>query len=417
MTGWFAHHLTRTRFVARYPHYAGVLARMDPLGHARVPVMAVALRRAGDPAGRLWLLVNRDWLERHPQWFAGVLLHEIQHVVLGHLGNRVLHAVRHPDLMELAMELSANEGIGDPLPPGAITLRRFAGLGIEPGQSTLQRYQHLARAHAEGRLQLTPGWRDALWDLHRPSEAGAPGTGLGDQFEGHAVSDPWRHRWRRGLGPPASDALLDDMRQAIASHLGGDRGGEDDPVHGTPRRPGTASRVVFTASRGPTVDWPAILREVLKARRQVHPDYRRPNRRFGSRVGEIPGRTRRRPRPALLVAIDTSASMQGSMLDQAAIEVKALAPHAHITLVEADAAVQRIGPLRSDLGTLLGGGDTDFGPAFEELDPRRYDGMVYFTDGRGRLPDLAPTLPTVWGLLRDGPFAPGFGTVVRIRMR
>ncbi len=41
-------------------------------------------------------------------------------------------------------------------------------------------------------------------------------------------------------------------------------------------------------------------------------------------------------------------------------------------------------------------------------------GIVYFTDGRGELPHEPPTVPTLWVLTHDQPFAPGFGTIVRL---
>jgi hypothetical protein len=78
--GWFEFLLDETCFLQRYPHYAGVLARMDPVATNTVPVMAVCLRRLDDPQSRLQLLVNTEYFSRNPQYRAGVLMHEIQHV-------------------------------------------------------------------------------------------------------------------------------------------------------------------------------------------------------------------------------------------------------------------------------------------------------------------------------------------------
>ena len=60
MSGWFEAWLERSRFVERYPHYAGVLARLEPVATDAVPIMAVALRRLGEVDGPCRLLVNLD---------------------------------------------------------------------------------------------------------------------------------------------------------------------------------------------------------------------------------------------------------------------------------------------------------------------------------------------------------------------
>ncbi|MEN0064224.1 MAG: VWA-like domain-containing protein [Myxococcota bacterium] len=392
------------------------MARMDPVAHDRVPVMAVTLRQFTNPRSRIVLLVNRPYFATHPDWFAGVLLHELQHVVLGHLTHQPFHAVQHPRLMEIAMEVSANEGIGEALPPYPITVERLARFGLAPGQSTLDRYRLLVEAQRSGRLQVekSAGWQAGLWDLHRPRDLGLPHPGLGDLIDREATHHADRGQWLRGLGPPSPHSILAEMKQAIAQHLGGEPGGLDDPAEGGIRRPGTRERVVLATATGPTVNWGSVLKQALSAQRRVQPDYRRPNRRFRNRMGEIPGRSRRPPKPRLLVAIDTSASMHGTTLDRVATELRALAPHAQLIVVEVDAAIQRIGPLRSNLGTFLGGGDTNFSPAFAETDTRDVDGLVYFTDGQGDLPSRRPDVPTVWAIPHDGPFEPGFGLIVRL---
>ena len=173
--------------------------------------------------------------------------------------------------------------------------------------------------------------------------------------------------------------------------------------------------MVFGTGEDASLDWHRVLREAFPRRRSVRPDYLRPNRRFPNRVGEIPGRTRRPPKPALLVAIDTSGSMTGATLDRVAREVERLAHHARLTIVECDAAVHRVYPLTARLGSFVGGGDTDFSPVFEEVRGERdYEGVVYFTDGKGDMPVFPPSLPTLWALTNDDPFLAQWGKIVRI---
>jgi hypothetical protein len=416
--GWFASLLDETRFLQCYPHYAGVLARMDPIDTTAVKVMAVSLRRWDDPDSGFQLLVNCDYFERHPQFRTGVLLHEIQHVLLGHLTMAKFHCVARPQVMELAMEISANEFVREPLPQHRVDIQRFSAFGIKPGQSTLERYALLQTACQSGRLKMEDSWFSEMQDTHRPCQAGAGGgAGLGDKLD--AASDGATEKnWGRksfAHGMRTSQAGLRRMKEAIAAHLAGERGGADDPVQDDTvlRRGKELSRLTLDPGPGGELNWARVLREAFPQRRQVQPDYLKPNRRFPTRVGEIPGRRRRPPRPKLLVGIDTSGSMNGEVLGRVAREVRRLARYASLTVAECDAAIHRIYPLSGPLGPFVGGGDTNFVPVFDEARAvRRFEGLVYFTDGKGNLPKIAPAVPTLWALTHSDPFYPRWGKVV-----
>jgi predicted metal-dependent peptidase len=417
--GWFEALLAGTGFLERYPKFAGVLARMDPVATNVVPIMAVCRRRLDDPRSRLQLLVNVEYFERHARFRAGVLLHEIHHVLLGHLTDPKFHAVAYPRLMEIAMELSADEPIEEPLPPNGIDMERFARFGIRRGQSTLERYRLLARAFECGALRIQDCWSSQTRDTHRTCQQGAGGWGLGDILDARSDGATERNwgRVRRGPGRPTAEATIQRMKEMIAEHLRGERGGEDDPLRdGTQRRVAKElRRVIFEGPAGRRLDWPRVLREAFPRRRLVQPDYLRPNRRFPHRVGEIPGRRRRPPRPVLLVGVDTSGSMTGDALDRIAREIRTLARYARLTIVECDAAVHRIYPMAARLGPFTGGGDTDFVPVFDEAArDRRFEGLVYFTDGKGDLARLERGVPVLWAITHEDPFDAQWGTVVRV---
>jgi predicted metal-dependent peptidase len=418
--GWFDAMLTDTGFLQRYPGYAGVLARMDPVATDSVPVMGVGLRHRDAPHGRLVLMVNLTYFTKHPAFRVGVLLHEVQHVVLGHLASESLHRVSHPRLMEIAMELSANEPITDPLPPGGVTLEQFASYGVREGQSTLERYVILRDAWACGKLHLQSHWLSRMWDLHRPTRRGGGCAGVGDLVDARsdgATEESWaRDGW--GLGGETSAREIARMRAAIQRHLRGPRGGDDDLRDaGAERREGAKAleRALIHTSEGARLRWPQVLRAAFPAVRRVTPDYQRPNRRFHERVGEVPGRRRRAPPPRILAAIDTSGSMTGDALDRCAREVARLARHARVLVAECDAALHRVRPAGPQIQSLLGGGDTDFSPVFSEARARGgVDGVVYFTDGRGALPTVPPDLPVLWVITHDDPADLPFGKVVRL---
>ena len=415
--GWFERWLVETELLTRYPQYTGIVARMDPIATTAVATMAVALRRSDAPHARIQLLVNRAYFDAEPDYRAGILLHEIQHLVLGHLSNPAFHYVRHPRVMEIAMELSANEQVPEPV-PGGIHVSMFDEFGVRHGQSTMQRYGLLALAHEEGRLDLLDWWCARMLDVHHPRQDGAcRNPGLGDFLDMRSDRATGRN-WNRpgGLGGPSQPHEIEAMKEAISAHLRGESGGADDPVSNA-RRARVAKelhRVIIGGRGGRALDWRRVLREAFPRRRLVHPDYLKPNRRFPSRIGEIPGRTRRPPRPSLLVGIDTSGSMNIDTLSRVSGEIQHLAQHARLTIVECDAAVHRVYPLAGPLGPFTGGGDTDFAPVFETSNAARFDGLVYFTDGKGQMPDGTPALRTLWVITHDSPFDPPFGSLVRL---
>jgi hypothetical protein len=322
--------------------------------------------------------------------------------------------------MELAMEVSANEFIQEPLPEKGVTIGLFSRYGVKPGQSTMERYALLQAACRDGRLKIDDSMLSRMQDTHRPCQAGAGGgAGLGDMLDARSDGATERNWTRKSLllGLPTSEAGLRQMKEAIALHLAGEHGGADDPLQDDKvlRRGKELSRVLVFSGSQPELNWARVLREAFPQRRQIQPDYLRPNRRFPRRVGEIPGRRRRPPKPKLLVGIDTSGSMSGEALGRVAREIQRLARQANLTLAECDAAIHRIYPLAGPLGPFVGGGDTNFVPVFDEARAaRRFEGLVYFTDGKGNLPKTAPSVPTLWVLTHGDPFYPKWGKVVRL---
>jgi predicted metal-dependent peptidase len=461
MIPWFANLLAESRFLARYPQYASVLAQFEPLGTSEVPMMAVALHRPLDAKPIIRLYVNVDYFLESPGHFAGILLHEIHHVVFRHVSDEQFHSVAHPELMEVAMELAANEGIQETL-PDPLRWEDFRDVGIEARQSTMERYRFLCDAQRRGQLRvlqedqldaIDPGWRDRLtkggpdykgprimvlaskrsrlpWNNrprvlsspmladHRPARGGHRGDmGLGDALDRRS-QDPRAETWSHGFGRgyPTDPETIQRWQLRIRQHLRGEKGGGLDRSDAGPRFAKELPRqLAWTSERQPHLAWARILRSFLRPRRIVHPNYLRPNRRFPDRIGELPGRARGRPRPALLAGLDTSASMTAETLGRVQQELRCLARYAHVTIAECDASVHRVYPLKAT-ELVLGGGDTDFHPLFAMADasPRIYDGILHFTDGKGAWPTRAPSLPVLWVLTNDHAFDCPWGTVVRL---
>jgi predicted metal-dependent peptidase len=392
---WLDAFLRDASFLEAYPYYAAILAKLTPVADPSVSRMAVSL-----VDGRFFLHVNIDAFVAEPQYLRGVLLHEVHHVVLGHLTHPKFAEVEERELMELALEMSANEYIDEPL-PNPITWRLYSEAGMRAGQSTIDRYEKLvAHLRANGAKPRPAGGKagDAV-DDHRFLSKGAetPGgiaqTALLIERATETVPFPREEI----LGIPPKHRLAGKTPRRLIEELQG--------VTGRPEH---------------DLDWQSALAMfVARARGPVHM-WSRPNRRFPTRIFEVPGRTwaaRRVSDPRLLVAIDTSLSMTRAELEEIARQLVVLSERAHVTIAECDVEVTRVYPFAGALAHVEGRGGTDLRPVFESafVSALGVDGVVYFTDGEGPFPELPPALPTLWILTKPSEFRCPWGQRARLR--
>ncbi len=384
-------------FLERYPYYVSVLAQMDPVADPSIEVMAVSLASRRD-GPRYYLHVNVDQMAKEPQFLRGVLLHEVHHVVLGHLTHPKFFDAEHPDLMELAQEMSANEFIEELL-PDPITWKQFEAWGVRGHQSTLERYRKLAATRASGKP--VPHLRDLRFvDAHtwQPGEHGAPPPPGG-------IEETQRILERAKEAGPTPEVLANAPKSGqIAGTTPGRLLEELTGVAGPPQQ---------------FVDWRTALRMfVARTRAPVH-TWARPNRRFPGRVGEVPGRTyspRVIVRPHLMVVLDTSMSMSSRELHEIARHLAPMSEHARLTIAQVDVEIANVAPFDGTLPNVKGRGGTDLRPPFERAFLRGHgvDGVVVFTDGQGPLPEAPPDVPTLWVLTKPLAFACPWGTRAKL---
>jgi hypothetical protein len=250
---------------------------------------------------------------------------------------------------------------------------------VRAGQSTLERYELLA-------------------SLRRQSALGATRTPR--HVDDHTS-------WRDAPTPPgASEQTRALVREAIDASGGATPAPVPKRMRLAGRDPGRVLEELTGVLAAPEhpVDWKtALAMFVVRARAPVH-TYARPSRRFPARVGEIPGRVwapRTTRPPHLLVAIDTSSSIERDELAEVARQLAAMADHVHITIAECDVAVQRLYAFDGAVHEVEGRGGTDLRAVFADdvLGHVRPDGVVYFTDGEGPAPEAAPALPVLWVLV------------------
>lgn len=123
----------------------------------------------------------------------------------------------------------------------------------------------------------------------------------------------------------------------------------------------------------------------------------------------------------LVVAVDTSGSIDEGMLASFAAEIEALAPLCEsLTVMTCDAKVHETVRLPEMSGWLAkikfkGGGGTDFAPVFARADALKPppDALVYLTDGQGVFPGRKPRgYPVLWALSAPAPVPWGTGVLL-----
>lgn len=400
---WLDEFVQNAGFLERYPYYAAILAKMSKVADPSVKRMAVSLHD-----GAFFLHVNVESFLREPETLRGVLLHEVHHVALGHLTHPKFAECEEPELMDLAIEMSANEYIEEPL-PNPITWRAYAACGARAGQSTMERYEALVEHAAKTGTRPRP----------------TPTTG--GEGPGSAVDD---HRYfaqgRQKPGSAAQNALLLD--RAIQDAHVPPPTPDDGPKRTDPsakpsraslvagRTPGSLVEELTGTKRTPEsyVDWrTALAMFTARARAPAH-TWSRPSRRFPDRPFEIPGRTyrpRRSDEPCLLAAIDTSLSMTLPELEEVVRHLALVNERARLVVAECDVEVSRIYPFSGTIERVSGRGGTDLRPVFAPsiLNAHGVDGVVYFTDGEGPYPERPPPIPVLWVLTKPQSFGCPWG--------
>lgn len=391
-------------FLARYPYYAHVLASLEPVLDPSVELVGVSLAPSSDEArARYFLHVNVEGLRRVPQFLRGLLLHEVHHVVLGHLAHPRFASPERPALMQMAMETTANEHIEEPL-PAPILWQHFERFGFRAGQSTMERYALLCDAQTESLVPEPKEGTRSVDDHSFMDGAAPPASGVPETRRILEEADQ--------KGPPASEAREVPQRRITMAgktpkELLLELGGATDP-------------------REVLLDWKdALSRFVAHRRAPVH-TWSRPSRRFPTEIGRVPGRSyrpRTALRPTILVAIDTSLSMTERELGEIARQLRPMSELAQLVIVEHDAKVTRVASFHGELGGLLtkvkGRGGTDLRVIFEPslLRTTHADGIVAFTDGDGPTPERPPTIPVLWMLTKPWDFACGWGERAKLFAR
>ena len=354
---------------------------------------------------------------------AGVLAHEVMHVVLGHIERR---GARQPELWNQAIDHATNLLLlehGVVLPKMRLADVRYRDMTAEqiyialltrplPLRPVLRVVAPAISATA--RRPRIGNRRRAIRDNSEPLTAAGDPTRDADALKDEVVS--------RGFddhldpGDPRLDGLMQATRPSpmelarIRHGLQHDM--REELARSSPQGmvPGEFVEAAIKAERAHT-PWQVLLARCFGGFRRD--DYRLlpPSRRHLWRGVYLPSVGV--PGPRLVVcAIDTSGSIGGKLAARFLAEVHALRSSAHccIKVVQCDARITKVSTFESwetpsNLALdekLIGRGGTDFRPVFEwissEVVPREGapDLLAYLTDGFGTMPSAVPIYPTVW---------------------
>ncbi|KKN93670.1 hypothetical protein LCGC14_0195030 [marine sediment metagenome] len=167
----------------------------------------------------------------------------------------------------------------------------------------------------------------------------------------------------------------------------------------------------------PKVSWKLILQQFVQSQMPNDYTWSRPNRRMYAHGVYMPAM--KKENLNAMIAVDTSGSIGQKELMAFLTEINSILQsitNTRIILVDIDARINEVRIIEpgEDFRNhkFKGGGGTNFIPLFEEefLHEHSPDVILYFTDGYGRFPDNAPSIPTIWLMTTDVE-AP-FGTTV-----
>lgn len=374
---------------------------------------------------------------------AGVLLHELMHVIGKH-GERCLRLAANPQLWNIAADCEINDDLraaSVKLPAGGLYPDTFGmadGLIAETYYRELQQKieemavkEQLGKDAADGfggqcgsgagnPLDCEPkgGKGSGKGEDGADGEGKGSGSGMTDAVTGLATA----------LAEGRSEAELEGMRRVVAEAV------NEEAAKGRGTVPAGMKRWAEEYLSPPKIDWRDHLarscrRAVTFVSGMVDYSYHRPARRqgafgYGTRVPIMP--TMRRPVPRVAIGVDTSGSMGADELETAVTEsagvLKAVGASVDFlacdSQVGASRTVKSVHELRD---ALIGGGGTDFDPIFDAVDrlPKgRPDILIIITDGCAPAPTNQPLdLQVIWVLVgphRQKPWGDARGIFIEV---
>jgi predicted metal-dependent peptidase len=325
-----------------------------------------------------------------------MLAHEALHCALSHFARR-LH--RHKLHWDMACDYAINPLLmGDGLkpPPGSLYLSRFEGMTAEEiypcldekdDQEPLDNHvydQENSKGSGSGKTEKEMSPKEQEKETEKVGEE----SHQQQSGSGAAASQP------PPLSPDEAETLNIQWQQRLA--------GAAQQAMQVGKLDGAMARMIDHLLQ-PQLPWRLLLARYMTAIARDDFSYMRPSRREGEFI--LP--SLRSSQVELVVALDTSGSIQDHEMGEFLAEVNALKGQiqSRVTLLACDSAIAEEAPWVYEaweeftLPTqIIGGGGTSFEPVFEWISEQglRPDLLLYFTDAEGAFPKQEPDYPVIW---------------------
>lgn len=365
------------------------------------------------------IFFNPDFAEslnRHE--LMGVLAHEVLHCANGHQWRR---ENRDHKLWNRACDYAINPIVlkaGLKLPEGGLINPDYSGLSAE------QIYDRLVQEQMQSQK-----------NLQSPPQNGENGQDQESSTTGQTPSD------QESL--PGQDNTGSESGQAPSEHDPSDFGSVIDCAEDEmPEMKAEWSEAVLNAARqaekmgrlpagmerlvdsikNPAQNWRSILRRFIQQTRREDYSWQMPNGRYLYAGLYMPA-LRSESMPEMVVAIDTSGSIDSTLIAQFEEEMNAISDEVRperIHVLACDARIQAADSFEFGETVKIrpvGGGGTDFRPVFSWVEDQGIEPacLIYLTDMEGRFPQQAPDYPVIWANFGRIEYDPPFGEVVTVR--
>ncbi len=312
------------------------------------------------------------------------IVHEIGHCMFDHIGRRLN---RDPRLWNIAGDYAINLVIHDTVDQHG--KKEFV---LDPGWLFDEQYRDMSAEHI---YDLLKSKADKNKSKDKDDGLGDPLCDILDGAQSAAEQATQELEWKVAVAQAAYEA----QKQG--------------------KLPTNMQRFVDSLV-APKVPWREVLQRFINQVSKDDYTWARPNRRFVASGLYAPSMYSERMGP-MVVAIDTSGSIDEPTLSAFGAEVKAIASQARpekVTVIYCDAQVNHVdefGPDDEMHFDMHGGGGTDFRPPFEHIKESGENpvAFVYLTDMYGSFPEGAD-FPVLWCATSDvqGPF----GETVRLEI-
>lgn len=322
--------------------------------------------------------INKDfWMSLEPQHKLGVLKHELLHLAFFHLFEYENYIKKYGmRIVNIAMDLEVNSYIDKSwLPVGAITCSSISP-DLREKQGTLFYLNY---------LKDNPNKVPNIDNPHSSMENGLEGGNEESNGNGSGKS-------RKPISQEEKETIKKVAERLLKSSL------ESISQSTSPGNiPGELTEIIKNCKVQHLTDisWNNILRRCIGNEISYR---RKRNKRKESYRYEEAFRNKNTFKKKILVAIDTSGSINLKMAEKFFSEIAYMYKFHDVTIdiIECDTAIVRRYPFTKIPNDIKGRGGTSFEPAFDVFNSEYYSLLVYFTDGEAPTDRLKTYKRVLW---------------------